>query len=141
MVLWDRAPLCLFVHRGMGVGYPARSRWGGTPTRSRSDGGGGYTSQVQMGGTPGQGFPCPGMGYTPSQGWGTPLSWDGVPPGQDGVPPSQGWGTPLQVRITEEVLATRLAVCLLRSCWRTFSFCQHFMVQEPCFRLLRTKVV
>ena len=43
---------------------------------------------------PGIGYtPGPGMGYPPDLGWGTPRTWDGVPPAPqtwDGVPP-QTW--------------------------------------------------
>ena len=62
-------------------------------------------------------YPCPGYPLA-STGWGTP--WPGqywVPsqfqPGQDGVSPSPG------DRTVEPVLATRRAVCLLRSRRRT----------------------
>ena len=71
---------------------------------------------------------------------GVPLSWDwvtpcqvrmGYPPTRTGVPPAGsgwdipparlGWGTPPQDRTAKRALATRRAVCLLRS-RRTFLF-------------------
>ena len=57
-----------------------------------------------------------GLGYPPAMsGW-------GCPPGRVrmGVPPSQDWGTTLQDRTAEWALAMQQAVCLLRSCRRTF---------------------
>ena len=57
-------------------------------------GGGGTPSQVCPGGVPhprsGRGYPISGQG-----GWGTPWTWDGVPPGPGmGYPPDLGRGTP-----------------------------------------------
>ena len=97
--------------------------WGGGVPRSGLDGGGGYpipglggypsqgrgrqySPGFDGGGhpIPGQGYPFPGRGY-PSQvhwvlpGWGTPQTWDGVPPTIKtwlGYPPPLGWGTPHQ---------------------------------------------
>ena len=74
---------------------------------------------IPIPGQKGMGCSQPGQdGVPPSQDWGNPLPQ----PGQDGVPPGQDWGTPLPPplnRTAERVLATRRAVCLLRSRRRT----------------------
>ena len=98
-------------------GYPIPGLgWGGTPSHGW---GWGYPSQVWMvGGTSSLGVPQPGLygggipgvsstmcawwgypgvpptiktwfGYPPTLGWGTPQTWNGVPP-----PSRPGWGTP-----------------------------------------------
>ena len=73
---------------------------------------------------PAGGYPSPGRGEVP-QDRGNPL------PSQDRtwVPPySRHWGTPspLRDRTAQQALATRQAVCLLRSCRRTFLFADVF---------------
>ena len=88
----------------------------------------------------GLGTPCPGPGtrYPPPQTWdwdwvpppdlglGTPWTWDWVPPRSGtGYPPRPGTGYPPRIRsgldrAAQRVLATRRAVCLLRSRRRTF---------------------
>ena len=82
-----------------GGGYPARSSrgGGGYPARS-SRGGGGVPCQVQLGG-------------------GTLL---GGYSGREPPPARSGWEGGYPVRTTEGVVTTRQAVCLLRSCRRTF---------------------
>ena len=88
--------------------------WGGGITHLRSEGvphlrSGGYPISGQ-GGTlaRSRGVPQPGLdvGGTPSQvggtparsRWGTPQTWDGVPPVPGmGYPPDLGWGTPLDL--------------------------------------------
>ena len=85
-------------HPSLGRGYP-----GYPPTRS------------------GWGPPGPGTGYPPDLGQSTPQTWDRIPP-----PPDLGWGTPPLPtrsgldRAAQRVLATRRAMCLLRSRRRTF---------------------
>ena len=85
--------------------YPFQSQWG-VPHPVLM----GYLSQVSMG------YPPPigtGWGYPPGQDWigwnPPPFHWDWI-----GVPPPPG------DRSGERVLAMRRAVCLLRSCRRTF---------------------
>ena len=105
--------VCPSIHPSVcprGGGDPGQVQTGGYPSQVLT--GGGYPSQVQMGGW--------GGGTLARSGWGDTLARSrqggvpkvGVPPGRDGVPPS--------VRTTEGVLATRQAVCLLRSRRRTF---------------------
>ena len=56
--------------------------------------------------------------------------------GQDGVPPRLGWGTLIQDRTEDGVLATRRAVCLLRSRRRTslfYDFLPGFINGSLCF--------
>ena len=75
------------------------SRGGGTPVRSR-----GYPIPSLAGGVPHPrsgrgGYPLPltrsGWGTPLDLEWGTPWTWDGVPPGPGmGYPPDLGWGTP-----------------------------------------------
>ena len=59
------------------------------------------------------------MGYPPSQNWMEVPPWSGL----DGGTPIRLDGIPtLEKRAAEQALATRLAVCLLRSRRRTFLF-------------------
>ena len=123
----------LSVHRGVpqpgldgGGGYPGQVQTeGGTPTRSRWSkvgyllAGMGYPWPGQDGGILKVGYPLAGMGY--------PLAGMGYPPDQVRM-----WGVPKVGYLlagmgyppvwTTGVLATRRAVCLLRSRRRTFLF-------------------
>ena len=129
---------------------PARSRWGVTwpgpdvvpPSRSGPGGTLAWTGGVALGSPvwtwddpPPSG---PGMGYPPIWTWDDPppiWTWDGVPPPSGpemGFTPhldlDLGWGyPPSPVRTTEGVLATRRAVCLLRSRRRTFLYILFFL--------------
>ena len=122
---------------------------GGTPSQVSVRGG--TPSQVQVGGVPHPRSRCggyleyPPMGSgwgTPSPldlGWGTPWTWDQVTP-----PPGPGTRYPPPTRsgldrAAQWVLATRRAVCLLRSPRRTFLFIDIFnwrQFQKPLFRVL-----
>ena len=103
--------LCNITQNSMGQipgGYPARSSQGGT----------------LPGGYPARGVPC----------WGVPYL--GTPPGQVRMGGYPAGGVPCQggypVRITEGVLTTQRAVCLLRSRRRTFLFMQEMNTRWLC---------
>ena len=81
------------------MGYPGQVRTGGMQPGQDE----GYPGQVRTGGTPARS----GWVY-PGQGWGTPHPGMGYPPLQD--------------RTADGVLDAWRAVCLLRSCKRTFLF-------------------
>ena len=99
---------------------------------------GGTPSQVWMGGTPFPGLYMEGGTSSgvwtggvphPRSGWGTPWAmtgWGTPQPGLDGAPllsrTRWGYPPPQLDRAALRALATRRAVCLLRSCRRTFLF-------------------
>ena len=98
---------CLSIHIS-GVGYPLPSWWG-YPILPN----GGCTPSFKMGGYP---HPRSGQGWTPSK-----VRTGGTSPSSLG-PRSRwggGWGVPL-TGTAQHLLATRWAVCLLRSRRRTF---------------------
>ena len=93
----------------------------------------------------GGGTPAGQQGVPPSGIWGYPhQDWIGVPPlplGLDGYPPppfGTGWGTPSPPsptlsEATDQALATRRVVCLLRSRRRTFLFGHYFGTFKSSF--------
>ena len=95
----------------------------------------------------------PNQGATPPPirtGWGYPSSKSGLdvvnpPPSRldGGTPIRTGWGTPPPGggdRAAERALATRRAVCLLRSCRKTFLFlkCNHIFNASVRFFKVKT---
>ena len=88
----------------IGGGTPSSLGRGGTPSSlgwgvpHPMSGWGGYPIPCLDKGYPGYPRPVPGTGYPLSDGWGTPLSADGVPPAwtwDEVLSPSAGWDTPL----------------------------------------------
>ena len=145
------ASVCLFAHTLADRGERGVTRWGWYLPWPGPDGG---TMVPCSFPGPFQGVPQSFWGVPPARpGWGIPPARTGMVypwPGQDGVPPhhvrmgyppwpdQDGVPPPPQDRAAERALATRRAVCLLRSRRRTFLLSFAFAI---CYGKVKLKCI